>query len=280
MLIDIYLLLVIIHMATYLDFTSYKELILAKISSLPDKGRGTVQRLAEHLRVNPSFVSQVLKGDKHFSSEQVFSATRFFSLPPVERDFLIGLHQWERAGTHELKQHYKELLDKIKIKSQQVSKHIAKKTILSETDQARFYSDWIYSALRLFCTTEKVNLKKICDRFQLSSSKATEIIDFLLSVGLIKTDGAYFTIGVTNTHLPANSPYIASHHKNWRVRAMNKHTQLGEDELAFSAPLGISKADFAKVKLEILELISRVSRRVNDSPTEDLACLNIDLFYL
>jgi len=267
-------------MNKFYSYESYKKLILDKILSLPDKGRGVTQSLSKHMRVNPSFVSQVLKGDKHFSLEQIFSAARFFSFHTLERDFVLTLLQRERAGTHELKMYYDEQLQALRKKSNFVSKRLGKKTILSEQAQARYYSDWIYSAIRLYCTKKNVTLKNICDRFNLSSQKATTVIEFLISVGLIINEDHYFVSGNTNTHLPANSPFIASHHKNWRIKAMARHSDLPEEELAFSSPFGISRENFPLIKEELLEVIARAGVRMDESITEDVACLNIDLFFV
>jgi len=261
-------------------YDSYKELILNRVSEFPDKGRGIMRRLSDHMRVHPSFISQVLKGDKHFSLEQIYTLANFFSMKPLERDFLLALLQLERAGTHELKSYFSTVLSNIRKKSKYVSKQFQKKTILSEQDQARFYSDWIYSGIRLFCMRNDVTLDLICERFNLESQKALEVTSFLLEVGLLTKAGAYFKTGVTHTHLPANSPFIVSHHKNWRIKSIEKHARLSDEELAFTAPFCASKEDFALIKEEILNLIARTSARVRESSSDELACLNIDLFFL
>jgi sRNA-binding carbon storage regulator CsrA len=48
--------------------------------------------------------------------------------------------------------------------------------------------------------------------------------------------------------------------------------------IGFSAPLTISKKDFDIVREEILEFIQNLSKRVDQSDSEIVACLNIDWF--
>ena len=104
-------------MESIYSYTSYKKFIKNKIRALPAKGRGETQRIADFIRVNPSFISQVLNGDKHFSSEQLFGISHYFSLTSTEKDFLLTLLSYERAGTVDLSEYYKGKLEELRKKS-------------------------------------------------------------------------------------------------------------------------------------------------------------------
>ena len=78
-------------MNSLFSFTDYVVFLKAYIENQPKKGRGLVQKLAFHLGVNPTFVSQVLSGLKNFSVEQGFEVTEFLGLAGLEKDYFILL---------------------------------------------------------------------------------------------------------------------------------------------------------------------------------------------
>jgi len=67
---------------------------------------------------------------------------------------------------------------------------------------------------------------------------------------------------------------------NWRIKAIEKHPRLSSDELAFSAPLTLAESEIPEIKKLCLDLIQEISNKVATSPSEKLACINIDWFRL
>ena len=66
--------------------------------------------------------------------------------------------------------------------------------------------------------------------------------------------------------------------KNNDFSSIKNYSQFKEKDMAFSAPLTLSTQDFFQVKQILLEAIEKVSKTVSTSPSEELACLNIDFF--
>ena len=46
----------------------------------------------------------------------------------------------------------------------------------------------------------------------------------------------------------------------------------------YTAPVSLSKADFEKLREEMIGFIKNFLAKVHTSPAEELACLNIDFF--
>ena len=74
------------------------------------------------------------------------------------------------------------------------------------------------------------------------------------------------------------SPFVNSHRRNWRLKAIEKFPKPGEQDLFYSGPYSLSEKDYDWLRKELVKLISTVSARVGDSPPEKLACLNLDFF--
>ena len=260
---------------------SYKNFLQQKINSFPAKGRGVISKIGKYLNLNPSYISQVIRGSKHLSLEQALKISDFFSLKVHEREFFLNLLQYERAGTSELKDYFKKILDNLNSESQKISRRVVQNKQLDKFEQSVFYSNWYYSAVRLSLGISKLKTpQEIASSLNIPLAKVNDILDFLLSCGLCEEEEGKYISRVRGTHLPADSPYISSHHRNWRVKAMENFSNLKKDELAFSAPMTLSKSDFNRLKQELLSAIENASNIVKDSPSEELACLNIDLFLI
>jgi hypothetical protein len=57
---------------------------------------------------------------------------------------------------------------------------------------------------------------------------------------------------------------------------MDRFSKLSDEELVFTAPMSIASADAPAIREAICELIEKVSTRIERSPSEKLACLNMD----
>src|ERR1700733_12172599 len=96
------------------EFDNYKLFLADFIARQPRKGRGLVKAIGEHLRIDPSQVSQVLSGSKDFTEEHALLLSKFVGLNELECDYFMTLVKIERAGSKILKDHYRQKRDKLK----------------------------------------------------------------------------------------------------------------------------------------------------------------------
>jgi uncharacterized protein (TIGR02147 family) len=265
------------------EIDSYKDILkyYIRTQSHPH-ARGSYKNLAEHLGVHASLVSQIMAGEKDFTEEQIFAVCEFLGVPKLEREYLWTLVQWERAGSYQLKAHYKALKEKIRKESLSVSKRVRKNRTLSEEEKAIFYSSWTYSAMQIATTLSetRVDFQFLCERLHLSPSKARTTLDFLLAIQMIVEKEGMFFPGSTVTHLESTSPFILKHHTNWRLKAIEAAETLSQEELMYSGNFTMSKKDFSKLREELVQVIQKFINVVKDSPAEDIAQFNLDFFWL
>lgn len=259
-----------------------RALLKQYIQQLPKRGRGEVSRIARHLRVSTTLVSQVLSGEKLFTVEQARALAPFLGFGELESAYLVYLVLWERAGTEELRAFWQEKLEELRERSLRVASRVSTDRKLSDTERAVFYSSALYSAVRLWCSTGKdgKTLDEICRRFGLSRAKAAAILRFLTEVGLAEERGGRFFLGAQKTHLEEGSPFLLRHHSNWRMRAVAGAEELSPEELMYTAPVSLSRQDFARLREEMLAFIKTFLARVHASPAEEVACLNLDFFWV
>jgi hypothetical protein len=108
----------------------------------------------------------------------------------------------------------------------------------------------------------------------------TKALQFLVKARLVVRNGNKFLIGPQRTFLEKGHPLLKSHHTNWRLKALQQYEQLGDDELMFTSTISLSRADFARLRETLAEIVSATAKVIKETDPEDLACLNLDLFWV
>ncbi|MBY0451754.1 MAG: DUF4423 domain-containing protein [Bdellovibrionaceae bacterium] len=252
------------------------------IAESPKRGWGLVSQYAEEIGVSSALMSKVVSGDKQLTSEQACLMAKVLNFSELETDYFVYINELERAGNQELKAFWKKKVSDLKNKSLKVSNRIDVDKSLNDEEKSIFYSSYLYAAISLYCSLSKngKTLEQICERFFLDRQKALDVLTFLIRSGLCTFENDRYKIGTRQTHLAQGSPYLAKHYINWHLRAINKIENLSQGELMFSSPVSISKKDFDKVREQFVVQIKEFLVTVKDSPEEDLACLNIDWFWI
>src|SRR6185437_12496976 len=147
------------------NFSDTKSYLRHYITELPRKGRGEGTRIAKHLRVSTTLVSQVLTGEKSFTLEQARSLCDYLGLSGVDADYLMFLVEHDRAGTTELKRYWNSKLDELRNRALKLSNRIKPRRVLNDQERAIFYSTPLYSAIRLFTSVGEngKSLVEICE---------------------------------------------------------------------------------------------------------------------
>jgi uncharacterized protein (TIGR02147 family) len=263
------------------DIESYK-LALNKLLEIRRKSqKGLSRKLAEHLGVHPTMVSQVMTGTKDFTEEQMILVCEFLGVPKLESQYLLILLQQERAGSKKLKDYFQEQLGLVRKQALQVSQRVHKDRQLTELEKSIFYSSWLYPTIHLLTTLDKkIRFEEICQKLSLSEGKTREILDFLIEIQMVvETDGLFYS-GPASTHLEKNSPFLVKHHTNWRLKAIQASETLSDQELMYSANISVSRKDFEAIREEFMQVIQRFVGTVGASPAEDIAQFNLDFFWI
>lgn len=260
------------------QFDNYKEFARERIAQMPKKGRGELQRLAEVLRMHPTTVSHVFKGDKDLTLEQAASLCGAWGLNANESEYLVSLVELQRAGSVELKKILRKRLQNLKEESLQLKSRIPKDLVMNEMDQALFYSEWYYSAIRMLCDLPEVkSIDQIAEHLGLPVKIVNEVLQFLKRTRLVLEEKGKFKLGPSRTFIGADSILVHRHHANWRIKAIERHAHMSQEkEFAFTSPMTISVSDSKKVREILLKAIEKILEINKSSPSEELRVLNID----
>jgi uncharacterized protein (TIGR02147 family) len=268
-------------MKSLFEYDQYRTFLKDYIATKPKRGWGVMKNWAKALSLNPTFLSQVFTERKNLSSEQALALAQLLKLSPLEIKFFLLLLQRERSGTHQLKQYFTQEIEEIRKLRLKASAYFKSDHILKDEEKAKYYSSWIYSAIRIFCSIgDGKSHEQVAERFyDYNSSQINEAIDFLIKTKLCDiTIKNKITVGPAIIFIDRNSPFFFKHNSNWRLRAMTKLDHISDKELMLTMPFSVSYKSFDKIAGELMHIFKDALEEAKNSEPQDLACLNIDFF--
>lgn len=261
------------------EYQDYKAYLKKWIDLQPNQGRGILSRISEHLNLSGGMISHILNGDKHLSLESGNDLAAFLGLNEEEADYLILLIQYERAGTHSLRERLKRQVLNEQKRASQLGKKMKPTLKLSESLKSEFYSHWLYSGVRNMAACEQFgDVNSIAEHLKIPRSTVQRIVDFLVKNGLCTIKKGQLDVGPTVTHIGSQAPQVQKHHQNWRVHALTKMIDQDERNVFFTSPMSLSKDAAEAIRLKIPSFIEDVRDLVGPSKSEVVRCLNIDWF--
>lgn len=259
------------------EFDDYRIYVVQKVKSLPKGGRGELLKIANHLKIHTSTLSQVLGGSKNFTLDQACFLADYFGMNDLETQYLFRLIEMEKAGTERLRSQLQKQILQIKEQSRNLSLVVPGKRVLSEEQKAIFYSNWYYTGIWALTSIQGFQTsEKIAKYFNLPILLVNQVVDFLIVTGLCVELNGNLEPGTTYVHLESSSPYLSRHHSSWRHKAIEKHPVLSESEIAYTSPMSLSAKDAEKIRKLIVEWVQEVNKIRDPSPCEELYFLNID----
>jgi uncharacterized protein (TIGR02147 family) len=265
------------------DVVDYRQIVRVRLKFLGSQSgkshRGHYSRIAEHLNIHTSMVSQIFNGLKDLTFDQACGLVSFLGLTDLEADYFICLVQLARAGTSSAKEKCQRDLVRLREQAASLSARVRSDRTLSEEDNAHFYSYWFITAIKLMTSIAGHQTPdEIARRLSLPLSVVHSALEFLLETGLCVNTGGMIRPGPAATHLPSSSPLVGRHHQNWRIKGFERMGQLLPSEFFLTIPATLTERDALRIRKALLELSEAVVTIMDDSKSEELYCLNIDWF--
>lgn len=170
-------------------------------------------------------------------------------------------------------------MQQIKKKKENLANRFKKPRLADNQHESLYYSSWIGSALHVITSIPTLQTEeKIGERLKLPLELVRENLSLLSSLGAVKKQGDLWTATQRSLHLPNESPLIAMHHANWRMKAA-LDAQYGDNgSLHYTAIHALSRKDIERIKEVILACLDQMRSIVEPSPEEEVICFNCDLF--
>lgn len=261
------------------DFLDYKEFFKAWVKGLESKGHGEYRRLATALDVSSTLISQIFKGQKNLSLEMACEFAEYLALNEAETEYLLLMVEHAKAGSYKLQTKLIRQLKRTQDDARKLERRMQNDASLNDAQQSVFYSNYLYSAVRLLTDLpEMAEEKRIAQHLGVPLNVVKRILEFLLENNLCAVQDGRFKLGPTRSHIGSSSPLVAKHHQNWRLLGLQKMLAQQENHIFFTGPMTLSKSLADEFSRELPEIIAGLMKRVAPSPSETTRCLNIDWF--
>lgn len=262
------------------EYRDYKVFLNERLESMPKKGRGEYRKWALHLGVSTTLISQIFKGDKHLNLEMASDLSDLIGLTEQETDYFFLLVELARAGSERLKRKIDRRVKQSQERAQKLSERLPQDMEMTEQQKIIFYSSWLYTGAWVSSARPDVQSAEDIARILNQPRAAVQkVLQFLLESGLCVMKDGQLDVGPLRTHIGSESPLVAKHHQNWRLRAMEKMATAEEArDLFYSAPMALNEEVATRVRAELPAFIEKINKWVVPAPSEIVRCLNIDWF--
>ena len=264
---------------TVFDFLSYKEFLQRSIERRSAVERGLKLKIAKFLGIHPGYLSKVLNGSSDFSLEQAISIGEFFGLTPAESRFFLLLVSQNRAGTETLRNHFHAEIVLILKQRDELASRVTRSRQLTETDQSRYYSSWIFAAVHVSASVGKYHEPEaLAQALGISLTTVQETLEFLVQVGVLTPKNAWYEQGEKSLFLGKDSKFITQHHMNWRLKAIQSLDHINPADFHYSGIITCSAKHIGQIRQALINVVEDIRSQVNASGDEEMLVYNIDLF--
>lgn len=259
----------------------YQAFLKDWLKTQPKAGHGIARQLAASINVSTALISQILHGTRHFQPEQALQTAEYLQLPPLERDYFLLLVQRQRSGDHKYVRYADERLAEIRAKANQLKERLIPDTKISEEIKARYFSHWMYSALRLATDLPNKNTAPSLARFlKLPLEQVRGALEFLVNHGFCSEHDGRYSMSTSTVLLDSNSPWVLTRQIQWRQKAFGFMDSPDSKNLFYTGQFVISEEDASFYRERMLQLIQEFASRARESKSENFFCLNLDWFSL
>ncbi|MBK24623.1 MAG: hypothetical protein CME70_11565 [Halobacteriovorax sp.] len=242
----------------------------------------TFQAMASHMRIQKAYLSQVIKGIRDLSQDQLFLATQYLGFSPEESEYLKLLLDYSRCG---LADREKVLLREIKIWQKQknkTSQYIDVEELTQrEINREDYYLDPMNQVVHmgLHCEEFRKDPMKLAAKLFLPKKRISEYINSLQRMGIIQMGAKGIELIDIELHLPKDSAIFHSYKSQCYTNTMNRLKQI-EESKTYNLSVIFSGDDEVRKEInsQFMKFLTKVKKLVGPSESKEVFQMNFDLF--
>ena len=261
------------------NYSDYKLYLKDKLNYLCKNEWGYKQKAASHIGCQASYLSQIISGKPDLTLDQAHKLNQLFLHDKTETRYFILLVELGRAHSRELQNYLKEQIEEIKDARYDLKKRLQETDQVSRENMDKYYSSWLYTAAHMALALPNMQEPRaLAQKLNIPEKMAAEVIEFLVSTGLVEKVKGKFEFTKMRSHLDRNSDFIQRHHINWRSQTLQSVEKNFADDLHFSTVFAISKDDFNVIKEIFIKSIESARAVIRPSEPEELYAITLDVF--
>lgn len=242
----------------------------------------TLGKLAERARLQPPYLTNVLKERAHLNADQLHALGQVFELDSDEMEYATLLLEFERSGLALRRENLKKRIEEIRKMKMQSEKHLKKQVVDARNEEfAPFFLNPFYALLNLLLGIKRFakDPKRVARCLNLDAHQVQTWIKDLVKLGFVGPAADGYVSLKKNFHLPKDSP-LCDPHQSLLQQSIAHHLQTlpAEEKYSFNVMFTADPAVREKIHREFLQFLKTVEPLVKDAPAEELYGMRFDLF--
>jgi uncharacterized protein (TIGR02147 family) len=256
------------------------EEIIETRRALP--GKFTLRGLAEQANLQPSFLTNVLKGRFDFSADQLFALATALGLAGEDRHYLLLLLEHERSVFKPRREELKKQIDQIRKDHLKSERHLDVQAVeLSSDAQAQYYLDPYAQLTLVYLNLSPYNRQpeKLGQILGVSQTHLGEILKILVSIGYVVREASGYKVLARNQHLAKQNPLTGPSLTLMRLKAIDQLQRLSADQsYAHSVTFTGTSETKALLSDAYLSFLKKAEAIVKPAKSEKVFQMSFDLF--
>ncbi len=273
-------------MVNVFSFFNYREFLRTALTAARTSRPGfTHRRLAESMRVQPSYLSRVFQGTAHLNADQLYLGGQALRCSAEEVRYLLLLLEWDRCELSERKFILKRKIQSIQEEKRNSAHHLKADFVLPESSAlySEYYLDPMASLVHTFLSLKEYQTRpeRICVCLGLSEARLREILALLTKLGIVAFDKkkAQYSILKDHIHLDKDSTLNRSYQTLFRHAALEHLKRVeGNEKYEFSVTFSADEETQKVIHDEFNSFLKRIESQVRKAPAEGVFQLHFDLF--
>ena len=264
----------------YIDYREAIKYFLEIKRKLP--GKLTLAALAKDSGLQPSYLTNVLKGRFEFSADQLFALSTELGCSEAERDFMLLLLEHSRSTHKRRRELLRAQIETVRKQNQKTEKQLSVRVVEPSTDlQFQAYLDPFAQLVLIHLKLPPYNTQpeKLCFALGISQPHLRQVLDLLLKLGHVRLEGATYNVMTLNKHLPKSSPLSGPHLALMRLKSLDQLQRLSPEQ-SYTHSVTFTATDEVMQELSdaYFQFLKKAEAIVKPAPSEKAFQMNFDLF--
>jgi uncharacterized protein (TIGR02147 family) len=240
------------------------------------------QQMGAYIRVPKSYLSKVVNGSAHLSTDQAYLVARYLKLSEEEQAFFLLLVDYARTALDDRRRTLLARIHATQAAKRQTHEHLAAQKIApGDAGLAEYYLEPLNQIVHICLSIPRYasDLARLAKDLGVANAKLLAVAAKLEKLGIItKADGGYKVL-IRNIHLAPDSAVYKAWRAQLKLMSLARMEAIADkDTYSFSAVFSTMPAVRQQIHAKLLACLSEIEQLVRGSPQEETYQLAIDLF--
>ncbi len=260
---------------TIFETTDYKKYLKFKV----EEARGNLTKLAGIAQCQGSYLLRIINEEAHLTPDQAYRLSDYWDLDSTEKKYFMTMLSFERAADSKYKSELKLELNELQAQNNSLEKVVKRENVDEIQFLLEYHSDFKITLTHFLTACEKLQSNtSLLKRLSLDSQSLATITEFLKENALVATKGQNIQFQSGIGHIPTGSPVLPIFLNNWRQQAVQNSLKQNSDSIHYTNIQTIGISDLQRLLEISKQFIKKAKSLCDDSASEDVVVLNLDVF--